>query len=80
MATVPDQVLFIDELADFLLSSPSRAELLAYHPSEAVEKRFEELLRKDRANNLTPDEEAEFKQFQQAELFVRLVKARIHAA
>lgn len=79
MSTVPDQVLFIDEFAEFLLSSPSRDELLAYHPSELVETRFEELLRKDREDGLTADEKAEMEQFRQTEILIRLLKARAHA-
>ena len=80
MATAPQQVLFIDEIADFLASRPAPRQVLAYHPSEPVEQRFHELVQKRCDSSLTPDEESELHQFQQTEILLRLIKARLRAA
>ena len=77
MVTAPQQVVFIDEVAAFLAAEPSRDEMLAYRPSEAVQRRFELLLDKQRSATLTDDEQAELHQFQQTEILLRLMKARL---
>jgi hypothetical protein len=79
MATAERQVLFIDEVADFLTSKPSREQIVSYHPSSEVEERFELLLEKLRDNSLTLDERDELEQFQQTEILVRLIKARLRS-
>ena len=77
MATVVPPVVFVDEIADFFASRPSRDQVLAYRPSPAVERRFTELLEKLRDGELTGEEQMELNQFQQTEVFLRLVKARL---
>jgi hypothetical protein len=67
---------FVDEVADFLASSPSAQELVDFHPSEVVQRRASTLLAKNRANKLTAAEKEELDEFLQAELFMQLVKIK----
>lgn len=77
MSTMLDHVVYLDELADFLTTRPSREELLEFHPSELVESRFAELMSKQRDAGLLAEEQEELDQFRQAELLLRLLKARL---
>ena len=70
-------VNFVDEVADFLASQPSREELLAYRASESAEERLQELLAKQRDSELTHEESLDLAQFQQTEILLRLIKARL---
>ncbi len=77
MSIASPPVIFVDEVANFLASQPSREELLEYRPSEIAEHRLDELLSKQRESNLSRDESLELVQFQQTEILLRLVKARL---
>lgn len=76
MSAVLERVIYLDEVADFLSSSPSPAEILAFRPSEAVEARFAELIANQRDADLSVEEREELEQFQQTEMLLRLLKAR----
>lgn len=76
MSAVLERVIYLDEVADFLSSSPSPAEILAFRPSEAVEVRFAELIANQRDADLSVEEREELEQFQQTEMLLRLLKAR----
>ena len=54
-------------------------EILAFHPSETASMRAVELLQLDREGLLDEQQRLELEQFEQAELLMRLVKARIRA-
>ena len=77
MSAVLDRVIYLDEIADLLATRPSRDEVLAFRPSEEVETRFAELIAKQRAEGLSDDEQEEVEQFQQTEMLLRLLKARL---
>ena len=77
MAEVLERVVYLDEVADLLASRPSAEEILAFRPSQVVEARFAELVANQRAVGLTDDEEEELTQFQQTEMLLRLLKARL---
>lgn len=66
-----------EEIADLLTSDASPEEIVAFRPSAEVQQRVRELLHKSSAGELSVDEERELSQFEQAELFMRLVKARL---
>jgi hypothetical protein len=80
MTVAETQARVLDELAAFLASGPSREELLAFRFSEQTRQRAHELLDKLRDGHLTEEEERELDQFEQADLLMQLVAARIHAA
>ncbi len=77
MSAVLDRVIYLDEVADLLATRPTRDEILAFRPSEEVETRFAELIAKQRAEGLSDDEQEELEQFQQTEMLLRLLKARL---
>lgn len=77
MSAVLDRVIYLDEVADMLATRPARDEVLAFRPSEGVETRFAELIAKQRAEGLSDDEQEELEQFQQTEMLLRLLKARL---
>jgi len=60
-----------------MTSDVSPTEMIAYRLSGDVQARARDLLQKSSAEELTADEERELSQFEQAELFMRLVKARL---
>lgn len=69
-----------DEIADLFASCPDRETLSAFKPSEAVMSRARDLLSRQAEETLTPNEERELNELEQAELLMRLVKARVRAA
>ena len=77
MSSVLEQVIYLDEVAGFLASRPSREETLAYRPSPVIETRFQELVGRQRAGDQTDNEKEELEQFQQTEMLLRLLKARL---
>ncbi len=68
------------EIADFLATRPSREKLLKFHPSARIQRRASELLRKNREDELTDEEREELSEFSQAELFMRMLKAKAREA
>ena len=66
----------IHEFADFIARGATRADLVAFEPSEAVKERVAELIRREKASSLTPEERAELDASMWLEHLVRLVKAR----
>lgn len=79
MTVVESPSSILEEIAAFLASGPSREEILEFRPSEAVQQRARELLDKQQAHSLSWEEERELEQFQNAELLMRLTKAKLRA-
>ena len=79
MSAVQTPTRLVDEIADFLASSPTREQLLTFRPSETVQQRARELLTKSNLGTLSAEDERELSQLEQAELLMRLVKSRIHS-
>ncbi len=78
MSIAEEPIRILEEIADLLTSNPTHEQLLEFHPSQDVQKRAGELLYKQNAGTITPDEQRELNQFEQAELLMRLVKARLN--
>lgn len=70
----------MSELADFFASAPSRAQIIAFKPSDAVSQRVHGLLELNRAGTLTDDRRKELDHLEFAESLMQLVKARIRAS
>jgi hypothetical protein len=68
--------LFV-ELANFFASSPTREQILKFHPSSALERRASHLLEKLRENDLNDDERRQLDEFEHGELLMRRIKARL---
>jgi len=67
------------EVLEFLASLPVPEEIIALRPSDQLQARIRELLKKNRITGLTPDEEREWEQYQYLEHLVRIAKAKAYA-
>ena len=76
MTTVAQSQVF-EEIAEFLARFPNRVEVLAFRPSVETQARAKELLWKSNSGTLTEEEQDELADFGRAELFVRMLKARL---
>ena len=80
MATIKHALGAFAELVDFFAERPSIERILAHHPSKALQRRASFLLAKCKAGKrLTDDEQREMDDMVQAESFMGLLKARLHA-
>jgi hypothetical protein len=70
---------FIKDLAIFLATEPTRAELLSYRAPKSVQRRANELLEKQNEGDLTYEERQELEEYGYAERLMRLIKARARA-
>jgi hypothetical protein len=66
-----------EEIAEFLAGFPSREEVRAFRPSAETQARASELLWKSNSGTLSDEEQEELDDFGRAELFVRMLKARL---
>ena len=66
-----------EEIAEFFARFPSRSDVLAFRPSAEAQARASELLWKSNSDTLNDDEQDELEDFGRAELFVRMLKARL---
>lgn len=66
----------MDEITDFLATSPTPIAIVAFHPSDALSQKAHELLEKNRQNQLTTDERSELEAFIQLEHLMSLLKAK----
>ena len=62
------------EVYEFLLSSPTPAEVIAFHASEKTQDRVRDLLESNRNQALTPAQEAELGEFERINHFVSMLK------
>lgn len=65
-----------DEVDEFLTSTPTPEQILAFRPSEETQKRLQSLLDANRANQLTPGERAELDEHMALENFMRRLKVK----
>ena len=63
------------EVLSFLARGPRPAEIVAFHPSEAVTEHVADLLRRNKAGALTLAEEAEMDDIEEIDHLVSLIKA-----
>ena len=67
---------FLEEVTEFLGRGPQPEEIVAFHGSEKSQERVRELLDKNRAGALTPEEEAELDGIESVNHLFALIKAR----
>lgn len=79
MSTVEAPSRLFEEIATLFASGPSRQDVLDFRPSDAAIQRASELLELNRQDRLDDELRCELDQYTQAELLMRLVKARIRA-
>lgn len=76
MAAVESPIHFWEEIADLVASRPSLQQLLEYRPSDGIQRRALQLISKLKSAGLSAEEQRELDQYEQGELFIRLVKAQ----
>jgi len=69
----------MDEIAEFFATSPTPDQVLNYRLPEPILRRTSQLLKKNRDGTITEEEDAELDRFENAELFLQAVLARIRA-
>jgi hypothetical protein len=62
------------EVLEFLVSSPTPEEIIAFRPSEATQQRAYELLTANREDRLTLEERAEIEEFARTNHFMSMLK------
>lgn len=65
-----------EEIVDFIAAGSNPSSVIAFRPSEAARARVLELVTREKAGLLTPDETSELEHYLQLEHLMRLVKAR----
>ncbi len=68
----------VAEVLEILAGLPTPEEILALHPSKALQAQISALLEKNRTESLTPAEEQEWEGYQYLEHLVRIAKAKAH--
>jgi hypothetical protein len=66
------------EVVDFLARGPQPEAIVAFSPSESSAARARELLDKNRAGTLSPDEHAELEEMSRLNHLFALIKAHAH--
>ena len=79
MARKQPEASFVEELAKFLASQPTRDDLLNFRPSSLAQARAEELLQKQNDGESSRDEREELDEIACAERLMRLVKAHLRS-
>jgi hypothetical protein len=77
MSTTNAPSRLLEELATLFASNPTGAEILAFRPSPTCVARATELLELNRQHQLDESTREELAQYEQGELLMRLVKARV---
>jgi len=79
MSTAHLPSALFEEIATFFASAPTPQQIIEFRPSKTSIDRATELLELNRANMLDDRTHDELNQYEQAELLMRLVKARVRA-
>lgn len=75
MSLIPDDTL-ADVISDFLGSAPALEEIAAYRLPDELQARAHDLLEKNRAGTLSPEEQTEMAEFRQIDHLLTLIKAK----
>ena len=65
-----------EEVVDFIAAGPTPSKVVAFRPSEAARQRVADLVQREKAEGLSPDETSELEHYLQIEHLMRLAKAR----
>ena len=79
MSTTRTPSFLFDEIAAFFALAPSKQEIVAFKPSQRAIQRANELLDMNHRGELSDDAKLEMEQFEQAEMLIRLIKARVRS-
>jgi len=76
MAIAPAPTSARDEVLDFLTSTPTPEQIIAFRPSETTQARIRYLLDANRSGTLTAEEKTELDDFAEIEHWMRSLKIR----
>lgn len=76
---MPSALLICQEIINLLTSGPPADQLLAFKISDSAQERLEELLRKNREEELTAEERADLNTYLRLSEYLTKLKARIRA-
>jgi hypothetical protein len=65
-----------NEVVEFFAAGPPPHAIAAFHPSGEAQKRVAELLDRNQAGMLTPEEQIELDEYENLDYLITLVKAR----
>jgi hypothetical protein len=65
-----------EEIVDFIAGGTTRDDVASFRPSDEARERVADLLQRQRAGELSPDETAELAHYLELEHIMRLAKAR----
>lgn len=71
----PPETLF-DEITDFLSGAPTTAEIIAFQPSETLDRRLHDLLDKNSSGQLSADEQGELTEFLRMNHLLKMLKLK----
>lgn len=80
MSSIEAPSRIFEEVAALFATAPSAQQILEFRPSDETKRRASELLELNRNGNLDEQTSIELDQYEQVELLMRLVKARIRSA
>jgi hypothetical protein len=72
---VLENTLF-NEILDFLVTSPTSEEIVAFRPSNSLQQDLRDLLERNRNGMLTAEEQIELDDFSRMNHFMRMLKIR----
>ena len=75
MAIAQPDTLF-SEIIDFLASTPTPEDIIAFKPSDMLEQRLSDLLERNRQDALTAEGRAELDEFLRMNHFMNMLKIR----
>jgi hypothetical protein len=75
MAIAQPTILF-DEILDFLASTPTPQQIIAFKPSDNLQERLDDLLERNRQETLMPDEREELNEFLRMNHFMNMLVIR----
>jgi hypothetical protein len=65
-----------EEVVDFIAAGPSSGNVVAFRPSAETRNRVSELVRREKAGEISPEDASELEHYLQIEHLMRLAKAR----
>ena len=68
-----------EEIIDFIAAGTTPRRVVAFQPSEEAKARVAELIEREKASGLSPEESTELNHYLQLEHLMRLAKARARA-
>jgi hypothetical protein len=75
MAIAPEAALF-DEILDFLASTPTPEQIVAFQPPDSLQQRLTYLLEQNQLDRLSVEEHAELDEFLRMNRFMSRLKLR----